>query len=329
MKIGIAGNGKIVTDFMEAVKEVEEIEVIAICCREKSIDKGRKFAADYNFNKVYTNYEDMLNDKEIDFIYIALPNSLHYEYTKRALEYNKNVICEKPFTSTLKECNKLCNIAKRKGLFLFEAITTIHNPNFKFIQDNLNKIGEIKLISCNFSQYSSRYDSFLQGEVPIVFNPEFSGGALFDLNVYNIYFVYKLFGKPQKVNYNANKAFNGIDTSGIVTMKYKDFNASCIGAKDCNSENKIYIQGTKGYIKLTGGSNECKSVSICLNNKEPENYNKLYSKNRMIYELESFRDIFNSKDYDKCYEYLHYTKEVMEILIEAKNDAGIIFKADK
>lgn len=329
MKIGIVGSGGIVNTFIDAIKEVEGIELVAIWCREKSIEKGKSIAKMCNFDKVYTNYELMLKDEEIEFVYIALPNSLHYSYSKKALEAGKNVINEKPFTSTIEEAETLINLAISRNLFLFEAITTLHLPNYKLIKEKLAEIGDIKIVSCNYSQYSSRYDAFLKGEIHPVFNPDLSGGALVDINIYNLHFMLGLFGKPKEVKYLANIELNGVDTSGIVTLKYDKFTGVCIGAKDCGCESTCYIQGTKGYIKVNSPANECLSFEICLNKSQAETFNFQIRSNRMSYEIADFNDIFNNKNYEECYSLLEHSLNVVKTAVEARKDAKIVFSADK
>lgn len=314
MKIGIVGSGGIVNTFIDAVKEVDGVELVAICCREKSIEKGRAIAKRCNFNKVYTDYELMLKDEEIEFVYIALPNNLHYSYSKMALEAGKNVINEKPFTSTVSEAETLIKLAEDKKLFLFEAITTLHMPNYKLIKEKLNDIGDIKIVSCNYSQYSSRYDAFLKGEVHPVFDPELSGGALMDINIYNLHFVIGLFGKAKEVKYLANTAYNGVDTSGIVTLKYDTFTGVCIGAKDCGCESTSYIEGTKGYIKVNSPVGLCLSFEICLNGSKPETFNVQPISNRMAYEIADFKEIFERKDYKECYTLLDHSLLVIKTI---------------
>lgn len=329
MKIGIVGSGGIVLSFLDALKYVEDVEAVSIWCREKSIEKAKKIAKNNGFEKVYTDYELMLKDDEIDFVYIGLPNNLHYEYSKKALEFNKNVINEKPFTSTIKEAETLAKLAKKNNLFLFEAITTLHTPNYKLIKEKLPEIGEIKIVSGNYSQYSSRYDAFLEGKIHPVFNPELSGGALVDINIYNLHFVTGLFGKANEVRYMANVAHNGIDTSGIVTLRFDKFNAVCIGAKDCGCESSVYIEGTKGYIKVSGSPGICSSFEVCLNKQEKEIFNEQQFSNHMVYEICDFRDIYNSKNYKECYKLLEHSLDVIKETVQARKDAGIIFSADK
>ena len=141
MKLGIIGSGNIVVDCLDAVKNIEGIELAGICVREKSIDKGKELAEKYSISKIYTDYEELLKDENIDTVYLGIINSMHYEYCKKALESGKNVICEKPFTSNIRELKELIDLAKSKNLFLFEAITMIYSPNFNYLKNNLNNLG--------------------------------------------------------------------------------------------------------------------------------------------------------------------------------------------
>lgn len=326
MKIGTVGTGVIVEEFLNAVTEVENVNCVATYSRKQ--ETASKLANKFNIKKTYTDYEALLNDKEIEFIYIALPNSLHYEYTLKALKAGKNVINEKPFTSTIEEAETLIKTSKEKKLFLFEAITTIHLPNYIKVRENLSKIGTIKLVQCNYSQYSSRYDRFLKGEFANVFTTKFSGGALYDINIYNLHFVTGLFGKAEDIKYFANIAPNGIDTSGIAILKYPNFICECTGAKDAESPSFVIIQGEKGYIKVNGPSNKCPSIEI--KTKEGlENYNEQKYSNRMTYELIDFEKIFSEKDFEKCYELLNHSIKVIQTAVIARKDAQIVFEADK
>ena len=135
MNIGIAGNGKIAAEMLSAVQNISGINVSAICVRPQSSAKGRALADEYSIASVYTDYQQMIADDAIDFIYVAVPNHLHYAYTKQALEAGKNVICEKPFTVTAAETKELIDVAEAKKLFLFEAITILYAPNFLYLRE--------------------------------------------------------------------------------------------------------------------------------------------------------------------------------------------------
>ncbi|VEF47196.1 oxidoreductase [Bacillus freudenreichii] len=326
MNYATIGTGWIVDRFLSALQQVEGNKCIAMYTREEG--RARALAKKYNVDNIYTNLEAMLSNSQIDVIYIASPNNLHYEQAYQALQFEKHVICEKPFTSTLREAESLINYAIDKGLMLFEAITTIHLPNFKLVKKNLDRIGRIKLVQCNYSQYSSRYELLLNGETPNVFNPEFSGGALADINVYNLHFVTRLFGRPKAVNYIANKHANGIDTSGVVVMEYPEMIAECTGSKDTHGLSFILIQGEKGYIHVENGPNGCSKVYMHTREGEVR-LDAQDNENILVYEVVEFNKILQTKNINRCYELLNHSRSVMRILEEARKDADITFKADK
>lgn len=325
MKIGTIGTGSIVETFLDAVQEVENVECTAVFSRKR--ETGEALAGKYNVKQIYTDFHLLLKDENVNFIYIASPNSLHYDYALKALQSGKNVICEKPFTSTVEEIKTLISLAKEKKLFLFEAITTLHLPNYNKIKEKTSSLGELKLVQCNYSQYSSRYDKLLAGEITNIFNPAFSGGCLADINIYNLHFVTGLFGKAKDVKYIANIAENGIDTSGIAILEYDNFVCECTGAKDSESPSFAIIQGTKGYIKLNGAVNRCASFEIAIGDKV-ETYNEQEFSNRMVYELIDFENMFSNNALEKSHKLLEHSLSIMETTVMARKDAGIVFSAD-
>ena len=245
MKVGIVGNGMIVPIAIEAMLRAE-IEVTALWCRNGS--KGKPIAEKYHIQNQYTDYQVFLGDDSFDTVYIGLTNTLHYQYAKDAILAGKHVIVEKPFTVSVAEAKELQALALKYGCMLFEAILSRYSQNYEHLREELPKIGNIKLIQANFSKYSSRYDKFRKGIMTPTFDKACGGGALMDLNVYNIHFVVGLFGMPKKVQYYPNLAENGVDTSGILVMEYPDFQAVCTAAKDSSSDPFVIIQGEEGTI---------------------------------------------------------------------------------
>ena len=200
MNIGILGTGSIARTMAAEFAKVPAFRCEAVCSRQQAT--GEALAQQFGIPKVYTDYDAMLADPDIELVYIATPNSLHYAQTKAALLAGKNVLCEKPFVPTVAEADELIALAKEKHLFLFEAITTAHHPNYALAKQYLDDIGSLRIVSCTFCQYSSRYDALLSGQVPPVFDPACCGGALMDLNLYNVHFVVGLFGEPMLVSYH-------------------------------------------------------------------------------------------------------------------------------
>lgn len=239
-----------------------------------------------------------------------------------ALEMGKSVICEKPFCSNLAEAEELTSIALEKKLYLFEAISNQYFPNYQKVRELLPKLGDLKVVEMNYSQYSRRYDSFKQGEILPVFDPKKSGGALMDLNVYNIHFVLGLFGEPESVQYYANIE-REIDTSGVLVMKYPSFICTCIAAKDCKAPLCINIQGDCGYIHSDSAANIFDSFQYGDNSGNVEAFSLNVIEERLYYEQKAFVDMVIHEDFHANETYMKHSLLVQRILDEARTQVGI------
>ena len=318
MRLALLGTGKIVRDVLEAVKGLEEIELKVIWAREHSRDKAAALAEKYGIAAVSTDYEELLAREDIDFVYVGLINSVHYAYAKKALLMGKNVILEKPFCPTEAETCELIELAKSRHLFLFDAVSFLYMPNFLFLQQHLADIGKIKLVQANYSQYSSRYDAYRQGIVLPAFDPEAYGGALYDINFYNIALVMALFGAPADFSYQPNLGFNGIDTSGMLQLQYPDVQAVCTGAKDSDSPCFVIVQGEDGWLKVDGQPNEMPKVILKQRGKEEVIAELNGSKHRLTHEFAAFDRIFRENRYDVAAQKLEVTRQVIHILEQSR-----------
>lgn len=330
MKLGIVGSGGIVKEALLALKPIDNIQVQAIWVRPHSMEKGQALAQEYNIPDVYTDYETFLQQADIDTIYICLVNSAHYAYAKKALLAGRHVIVEKPFASNLKEVQELVELAKERNLFLWEAVSLLHMPNFAKLQELLPQIGPIRMVQANYSQYSSRYDKYLAGTVLPAFDPQLSGGALYDINIYNLNLIVGLFGSPKSIIYQPVKGFNGIDTSGVAILAYDGFQAVAIGAKDSASQSGCLIQGEKGYIQVDSAPNELTHIVLCHRKdgrKEEYALNK-YS-HRLSHEFACFAAMLKDKDIPLRDYYLAVSLQVAETAEKARHYANIVFAADK
>ena len=331
MKIAILGTGFIVKELaLPALRNVPEAEVTAIFARPGSKSVAEGLAAQYGIPRVYTDYDELLESSEVEFVYVGLTNSVHYEYAKKALLAGKNVIMEKPFASTVSEVKELVEFALERHLYMFEAVTLLHLPNFDAIQKTLPELGKIKAVMANYSQYSSRYDRYLQGEVLPAFDPERSGGALYDINIYNLNFIIGLFGAPKDVVYEPNIGFNGIDTSGTLIMTYPDFTAIALGAKDSDSPGFITVQGERGWLRVLGAPNELAAFEVSLHgSRATTRYELNRYPHRMVHEFQKFASTYAAQDYGTMAKGLDISLAVMETAERARRDAGIVFGCDK
>lgn len=313
MKLTVVGTGKIVEEALPIITATNGIQVQALVSTPRSQEKAKALADHYQIQNLYTDLEEALTNPNTDTVYVATPNHLHYEMTKAALLAGKHVICEKPFTLKEAQAKELAEIAKRKQLILLEAITNLYLENFAVLKEELANLGDIKIVDCNYSQYSSRYDAFKEGVIAPAFDPEKGGGALRDLNIYNIHLVVALFGLPETVNYLPNME-RGVDTSGILLMDYLDFKVVCIAAKDCSAEVRTTIQGNRGSLIVAGESNTLPQVQVTENGIEPRVINKNGSEHRMAAEFRVFQAIIDERDFERAQEALDHSLKVMKVL---------------
>lgn len=143
--------------------------VQALCSTQRSAPAAAELCEQYHIPQHTTNYFELL--QWVDVVYLAVPNNQHARYAKVALEAGKHVIVEKPMAVNALQAEELAHLARRKKVFLFEAMTTQYLENYNKIRELLPRIGTVKLVQCNFSQYSSRYDAFCAGETPTSFDP--------------------------------------------------------------------------------------------------------------------------------------------------------------
>ena len=328
MKLGIAGTGKIVKEALYALAAVPEIEVNAIFGRPHSRAKAETLAAEYGIPRVYSEYEMLLEDDGCGTIYIGLVTGAHYDYAKRALLAGRHVILEKPLTTTAAQAVELTSLARERGLYLLEAVTSLHCAVFRKMKETLPSLGRISLVQGNYSQYSSRYEDYLNGVVLPAFDPALSGGALYDINIYNINLMTGLFGEPRNIRYLPRLGFNGIDTAGILTCEYDGFPAVAVGAKDSDSPCHFTVQGEKGWMQVVGKPNECSSLKICTGGNirsfrpEPERH-------RMVPEFREFLRIVDENDASAAARCMENSTAVMRMAQAARLSAGIHFPEDE
>ena len=324
VKLAVIGSGVIVHSVLGNVKRTDGITLEAVYSRTK--EKAETLACEYGAGKTYTDMKALLSDDDINTIYIATPNLLHYGQAKTALLAGKNVICEKPIVPTFAQAQELKDIAESKRLFLFQAAPATFLPNFRILRRELERIGRVRLVMSNYSQYSSRYDNVLKGEKPNIFNPEYAGGALMDINFYNVLLNVALFGEPESVKYYPNIYPGLADTSGVFIMRYSDFVSENAGAKDTWGVNFFMIEGEKGYI-YADESNGLKSIRTVTRTSD-DTFNEQPDSDRWRYEVEEITRLMLSDDYAAAGAMLDAALNTVKVIENARREAGINFPCD-
>jgi len=249
--------------------------------------------------------------EELDTVYIASPNSLHFEQAKQGILSGKNVIVEKPAFSTPSEMAEIIELANENQVLFFEAARNIHEKSFDTIASVLTEHGNIIGANFTYMKYSSRYDAVLAGEEPNIFSPHFSGGALVDLGVYPVYAALAWFGRPQNVYYFA------------VTIQ-----TGKIGNSDLKSE--IYFEN--GTLELNAVNAIEQAVFYDRTNNETV-LPVTAQANPMVEEAADFAEVIENKADPQLgaryEEWIELARDVNEAIYLMRKHAEISFDADK
>lgn len=295
MNYATIGTSWITEKFISAANCVEDMKLYAVYSRNE--DTAKVFAEKHGAEKYFSSLEDLANDKNTDSVYIASPNVFHFEQSKFLLEHSKNVICEKPATTTKEQMEYLIKLAEEKNLVYTEAIMSIHTSAFDTLKGLLPEIGRIRSVNLNFCQLSSKYPAYLEGKNPNIFNPEMHTGCLMDIGVYNLYITAALFGEPDKILSDAHFLESGADSNGCAIFSYEDKSVSLLYSKTGQNFAPSEIIGDKGTISIDSIS---QLTGIDFISKETK-YNVVpYDVDRdtvMSGEARFFKDMVQSKDF--------------------------------
>ncbi|MEH7335356.1 Gfo/Idh/MocA family oxidoreductase [Neobacillus drentensis] len=327
INFGTVGTGWITEAFIQAAKLSGQMQLAGVFSR--TVEKAKELADTYHAPKYFTDLEEMAKSEEIEAVYIASPNSVHFEQTLVFLKNKKHVICEKPIFSNSAEIEEAYRVAEENGVYLFEAIRNMHTPNFQILKDNLHLAGPLRSTVLPYIQYSSRYDLFLQGEEPNIFSTKFSGGALVDLGVYPLYLAVGLFGEPESVMYHPVILRSGVDGSGTLILKYDGFVCTILCSKISDSVLPCEIHGEKGTFILEDAAPISEIKFIDSHSKESQILSVVQEEENMVYECINIAKIIRTNNVTEYEKFKKWSKIVLRITEEARKQNNIIFASEK
>ena len=276
LKWGILGTAGIArSQTIPGMKEAENCELYAIAGRD--LAKAQAFADEFGFEKAYGSYEELLEDPDVEALYIPLPNHMHCEWVIRALDKKIPVLCEKPMGLTEEEDRAMFEAAERNGVPLMEAFAYLQSPYMEALKNEIasGAIGEIVYIESAFVEPEHEAEN-------IRMRRDTMGGCLYDLGCYNTSFILTLmgrepksvqavstfseqgvdiytaalldFGKPAAPSAASNSgAAKGTDTPAVTRHAFAEFNCGMMlgveGTDRFDRIDRISIRGTKGWIE--------------------------------------------------------------------------------
>lgn len=243
-RLGIIGAGWIADKMAEALAPLEDCRVHAIGSR--SLEKAREFARRWNIPKAYGSYEELVDDPDVDLVYIATPHSHHYPHAMLALQHSRPVLVEKAFTANAAQAERLLDEAQRRGLFITEAIWTRYMPLSHKVKELIDSgvIGEPRVLTatlCYMMEHKER-----------IVRPELCGGALLDLGVYALNFARMYFGTDiTRTVSNVLLGPTGMDMHECISLSYAGGRMANLQAGAlCLNDRQGIISGTEGYVRV-------------------------------------------------------------------------------
>ncbi len=243
---GILGAGRIAQKFASDLTLVNDATLHAIASRSKV--NAALFAASYSAALQYDNYEDMVQNPDIDVIYIATPHGLHYEHTLLCLRNGKAVLCEKAFALNSRQAKAMITEARAQHLFLMEALWSKFTPPWQKMMELIGngQLGEIKNVLINF------------GFIPTlpfadrIFSPHLGGGTLLDIGIYNLFYALSALGKPAHIEAAMTPSSTGVDEQCAILLRYHNgAMAQLFSSYSTHLATEADISGDKGRIRLT------------------------------------------------------------------------------
>jgi predicted dehydrogenase len=241
---GILSTARINELFLDGVAPSNEVEVLAVAGR----DRGRAFAfaEDHGIVRVHDDYDALLADPDVEAVYIPLPNSLHIEWTLRALQNGKHVLCEKPLSRHPEEVERAFDEADRQGRLLMEGFMYRHNPQTRRLTELVRDgaIGSLRLIRAGFS-FSARDPANIR------LSQALDGGALMDVGCYCVSGTRLLGGEPERVHAEQVLGGDGVDVVFAATMRFdRDVLAHFDAGLALAPRDELEVVGDEGSLFL-------------------------------------------------------------------------------
>ena len=249
MKVGIIGAGNIAGIMAKTLAMIEHQEgkIFRWAIASRELSRAEAFAEQYGFPRAYGSYEELLNDPEVDLVYIATPHSHHYEHMRLCIEHGKPVLCEKAFTATAAQAEEILKLAQEKKVFVAEAIWTRYQPMRQIVTEVLESgiIGTPHFLTGTLGYPSIKYERLIR--------PELAGGALLDLGVYLLNFAAMFFGGDiVRASSVATLLDTGVDAQESITLEYSDGRLAILGASILSRTNRTgVICGTRGRLEVS------------------------------------------------------------------------------
>lgn len=323
LRWGILGLGKIARQFVNDLKLIEDVTIVA--CASRTISNAINFAGENEIRKSYGSYQELFEDDEVDIIYIGTTHDSHCELSIEAMKNGKHVLCEKPLAINQKDVQRMVEASRRYNVFLMEAFWARFNPTIRAVLNQVknNSIGEVNYLNVDFT--FARNDA----EDSRMLNMELAGGSLMDMGVYPVFLAYVIFGKPEQILATSRMHATGADLQTSAIFKYQNGIANIMSGFVSQSDMMARIYGTKGRIYINPVWHESESYTMIKGNKGDKNgyEEKSYTLPKLgkgyTYEIEECKKCISQNQIESDLWSHQNSLDLMEITDEIRSQIGL------
>jgi xylose dehydrogenase (NAD/NADP) len=245
MRFGLLSTAQINHCILEAAAASSDLEVVAVASRDRP--RADAYARTWGIPRAYGSYEALLEDDGLDAVYVSLPNSMHCEWSIRALEAGKHVLCEKPMSSSPAEVAAVFDVAERCDRICMEAFMWRHNPQTRRLEQLIadGALGELRLVRSAFTYL------MVDGDQTVQMRPELDGGALMDIGCYCISATRLVAGEPIAARGFDVQSSTGVDIRTVASLTLPNgVLAQFPCAFDLPERNEIEVLGSEGSLRI-------------------------------------------------------------------------------
>lgn len=323
IRFGIIGSGNIASQFAKGMETARGCELYAVAARNE--DSAIAFANKFGAKKAYGSYEQLVQDDNVDVIYIATPNALHKEHSILAMKHKKNVICEKPLACNAKEAEEMIAVAKEEDVFLMEAMWTRFFPCIQKVKALVaaGTFGEIQMLQGDFGYQGKQL-------ADIRYNLSLAGGALMDVGIYPVSFASFIYEtQPSSIKALAKIGETGVDEQNTVIFQYESGAlATLSSAMITHTKRDMILMGEKGYLHIPNVW-QARSYTLHLHGKEPQVLDLPFEGNGYNYEIEEVVSCLLQGKKESDVMPLKESLAIMKTMDQIRKEIGLVFQADK
>ena len=359
IRIATIGTSTISDCLIEVLNENPRATYVGTLSRDA--ERAEAFTRDHGGIRAFTSLDELAICPDIDAVYIGSPNACHRAQALACIAGGKHVLVEKPFCANRREAAEVFSAAKAAGVVALEAMRPVHDPAFHALREALPELGRLRRTTLRFGKYSSRYDDVLAGRHTNIFDCAMASGALMDIGVYTVEPLVELFGMPESIAFAAamldestHAVTNGpLDGAGVLMARYPGMVATSHYSKVTNDLAESQFEGELGTLtvdaistpsrarvdlRVAKGADTVGYSGISTSTRELD---LPHVNNSMAYELDDFMTAIaavqagaapleaQAGPFGTVAHFRDLTLDTMELMDEARHQAGIAFPADR